>query len=617
MAVADLPAGGSFIDDNGNLHEGYIEAIRAQGITKGCNPPLNDRYCPADSVTRGEMAAFLVRALNLPAATTDYFTDDAGSVFEANINALAAAGVTKGCNPPDNDRYCPADTVTRGQMAAFLVRAFGYTDPGAGDWFGDDDGSIFEPSIDRLREAGITKGCNPPLNDNYCPGNDVRRDEMATFLARALGLTATPPPPLSAVCVQPPTGAPPVRQVMVTPGQSPTLAEAFAAAEPGDLILLAAGTHTQSGNLAITRSGTPTDWIRIEAAPGTTPIIDLNSAGEFRIGGSYVSLVGVDIRNGEGNNLHIAPGSEDVHHVHVADTFIHDLAWGPGAAIKINRNNTQNAAVGTICLENNDVSEAIDNAIIDGVGVAGAVVVGNDIHDNAMGSHGIFFKGGSSDILIEGNLVRGIRANAALQLGGNTGASFWDPAYPAWEGVDQIARNNIIADFDDSAIEIRGVDGASVYNNTIITQSSFAIFRLSSGNNASGGTSGNDNVHISNNIIVGTGGDPQHARNDGGAAAITFGPQLWAGEFHNSGAATPGIPSFPLPIDIVASSGETVVATPTVSGLSSIPDAVTRYTPIAGSPALGQAEVLAGVVADFLGIARSQVAPTMGAIENP
>jgi hypothetical protein len=38
---------------------------------------------------------------------------------------LAAAGVTNGCNPPSNDRFCPDSYVTRGQMAAFLVRAFG------------------------------------------------------------------------------------------------------------------------------------------------------------------------------------------------------------------------------------------------------------------------------------------------------------------------------------------------------------------------------------------------------------------------------------------------------------------------------------------------------------
>ncbi|MDJ0953725.1 MAG: S-layer homology domain-containing protein, partial [Acidimicrobiia bacterium] len=99
-----------------------IEALAAAGITKGCNPPQNDRYCPNDPVTRGQMAAFLVRALDLPPGSAGTFTDDDG-VFAANIEALAAAGITKGCNPPQNDRYCPNDPVTRGQMAAFLARA--------------------------------------------------------------------------------------------------------------------------------------------------------------------------------------------------------------------------------------------------------------------------------------------------------------------------------------------------------------------------------------------------------------------------------------------------------------------------------------------------------------
>lgn len=122
-ALADLPPGGTFTDDNGNIHEGYIEAIAAEGITRGCNPPLNDRYCPSDHVTRGQMAAFLVRTLGLTDdGGTNWFSDDDGNVFEADINKLATAGITLGCNPPDNTEFCPFDRVTRGQMAAFLVR---------------------------------------------------------------------------------------------------------------------------------------------------------------------------------------------------------------------------------------------------------------------------------------------------------------------------------------------------------------------------------------------------------------------------------------------------------------------------------------------------------------
>jgi hypothetical protein len=71
------------------------------------------------------MAAFLARILGLPETSTDHFVDDNGSVFEGAINKIGEAGITLGCNPPVNDRFCPTDEVTRGQMAAFFKRVWG------------------------------------------------------------------------------------------------------------------------------------------------------------------------------------------------------------------------------------------------------------------------------------------------------------------------------------------------------------------------------------------------------------------------------------------------------------------------------------------------------------
>lgn len=190
--------GGTFIDDNGNIFEGAIEAIAAANITKGCNPPANTEYCPNNVVTRGAMAAFLVRTLGLTDdGGKDWFKDDNGHLFENDINRLAAAGVTKGCNPPANDLFCPNNSVTRGAMAAFLVRGFGYTEGAGDDLFKDDDNSIFENDIDKLATAGVTKGCNPPTNDLFCPNEVVVRDTMAAFLARAKGFAQDPPPPVT------------------------------------------------------------------------------------------------------------------------------------------------------------------------------------------------------------------------------------------------------------------------------------------------------------------------------------------------------------------------------------------------------------------------------------
>jgi len=182
---------GLFRDDEGNVHENDIDELGGLGITRGCNPPFNDEFCPGRYVTRGEMAALLDRALGLPTTSKDFFADDDGTLFEANINRLAAAGITLGCNPPADDRFCPSDTVTRAQMAALLVRGFDLTAGAGSDRFVDDDGSLFEEDIDRLATAGVTFGCNPPVNDRYCPSTNVIRAQMASFLMRALRLQET------------------------------------------------------------------------------------------------------------------------------------------------------------------------------------------------------------------------------------------------------------------------------------------------------------------------------------------------------------------------------------------------------------------------------------------
>jgi hypothetical protein len=93
--------------------------MAASGVTGGCSA---GRFCPGGYVTRAEMASFLSRAVRLRAASTDFFTDDEASLHEPNINRVAAAGIASGCG---SGRYCPAAVVTRGQMAAFLRRAFG------------------------------------------------------------------------------------------------------------------------------------------------------------------------------------------------------------------------------------------------------------------------------------------------------------------------------------------------------------------------------------------------------------------------------------------------------------------------------------------------------------
>lgn len=191
--TSDVPPGGSFVDDNNTVHEAEIEAIAAAGITMGCNPPANDRFCPDVPVTRAEMATFLTRALDLGAASVEPFSDIAGSVHEAEINSLAAAGITRGCNPPVNDAFCPDSVITRAEMASMLTRAL-HLDPVESGPFGDLADSVHGADIDAIAAAGITQGCNPPANSEFCPDGLVTRGQMASFLSRALHLEPITPP---------------------------------------------------------------------------------------------------------------------------------------------------------------------------------------------------------------------------------------------------------------------------------------------------------------------------------------------------------------------------------------------------------------------------------------
>jgi len=169
---------GPFADVDGSIHEDDVTALWAADITAGCDAWL---FCPEEPVTRGELAAFLTRAIALAIPAGQSFEDTADSPFSAEIEALAAAGITQGCTP---DRFCPDLAVSRAQLASFLVRALDLPEGRPHD-FGDVDGNVHEGAIGDLAGSGITYGCE---DTRYCPDESVTRQQLAGFLARALDL---------------------------------------------------------------------------------------------------------------------------------------------------------------------------------------------------------------------------------------------------------------------------------------------------------------------------------------------------------------------------------------------------------------------------------------------
>ncbi len=143
---------GPFFDADDSAFRSNILWAWDRGITGGC---AQNRYCPDAPVTREQMASFITRAAHLPATATDFFQDDERSIHEGDINRLAAAEITGGCG---DRRFCPSARITRAQMAAMLVRALDLP-RGTRDYFTDDNTNPHELAINALAQAGITGGC--------------------------------------------------------------------------------------------------------------------------------------------------------------------------------------------------------------------------------------------------------------------------------------------------------------------------------------------------------------------------------------------------------------------------------------------------------------------------
>ena len=145
----------------------------------------------AAKTTASEITTLQVSDIALTVAGERGRFGDVSGTHAANVDAVAAAGITLGCDAAGTI-FCPNDLVTRAQMASFLDRALGLPDGAV--TFLDVSGSVHAEAIGAIAAAGITAGCSTD-GTRYCPSDFVRRDQMASFLARALGLDGDAPPP--------------------------------------------------------------------------------------------------------------------------------------------------------------------------------------------------------------------------------------------------------------------------------------------------------------------------------------------------------------------------------------------------------------------------------------
>lgn len=127
-SYAPPPATGVFQDVSTNYWAAdWIEELAAERITSGCREAPK-QYCPSTALTRDQMAIFLLRARHgpdyVPPKATGVFQDVPTNYWAADwIERLAAEGITSGCSTAPK-LYCPAQPVTRAEMAVLLVKTF-------------------------------------------------------------------------------------------------------------------------------------------------------------------------------------------------------------------------------------------------------------------------------------------------------------------------------------------------------------------------------------------------------------------------------------------------------------------------------------------------------------
>jgi len=171
------------------VHAAAVDCVAWWNVTTGLP---DGTFRPGGTVTRGQMATFLTNTILATGASLPppdgRFGDARDTVHRRAIERLAAADIVDGF--PDG-RFRPDAPVTRGQMATFLVGALEHLAVDAptlatdapSRTFLDVPGSTHEARIVLASGAGIAGGFD---DGTYRPDEPVARMQMATFLARTL-----------------------------------------------------------------------------------------------------------------------------------------------------------------------------------------------------------------------------------------------------------------------------------------------------------------------------------------------------------------------------------------------------------------------------------------------
>ena len=175
---------GAFWDDDDNRMAATADLLASLALITGCGP-YGLELCPEAELTGADVEALLGAALGTEVSVGEYLAMEFSPAPEketflpgVSLEEALGCGVW---------RYCPEQTITRGDMAVILASVFDLEVSDA-DYFVDDEDHYAKSAINTLTAAEVFDFCTTFGPMPFEPDRPATRAELIDAIAKALHL---------------------------------------------------------------------------------------------------------------------------------------------------------------------------------------------------------------------------------------------------------------------------------------------------------------------------------------------------------------------------------------------------------------------------------------------
>ena len=487
----------------------YVDQLDTGGII---NTEVRNFY-PNRTITRAELAKMAVKSAQykgkLPIAivsTDKVFCDIATSDW---VHEFAALLVSKGINGISDNctqgkKFLPNQSVTRAEALKMLFLLYGVNVSGSSTFKDIAQNAWYSSYVATAARLGLVNGYQ---DGTFRPNGLLTRAEMSKVVSHLMDTASSLPSTIPTPTALPaqtvgdtgsftlPSMNTPHGSHQVAVSTEAQLREAIGNAQPGDEIILAAGTYRLSQQLWIDKQGTANNPIIIRSA-GDKYSAKLTGSPEEGInigeGSAYIVIDGLEVYGMGDNNIHV----QNAHNITLQNIKSHD-AGSDGDVIKVNQANH-------IVVQNNELArsgarpgcpgENCWQELIDFVDTDDSTIRDNVMTD--FGNLAGYVKGGSTNVEITGNTISGQRSGAgdpAWGIGGWTDSELLRGRQ--YEAINVRFEENILTNNQYGALGIYDASNVRIQNNTFNNNHGVLIeFRAGNAPKAS-----SDNITITTN----------------------------------------------------------------------------------------------------------------------